>query len=232
MKKQRFTLIELLVVIAIIAILAAMLLPALSAARERARSASCVNKLKQITLADTIYANDNKDYIASWENNTGEVADYYNLMKYWSCYGRLLWQGYMGVTINNYDNDVTLAVKSAHYQCPSDTVNFKEGVTSGTSYYTFFITSQADSGNSKLGKYQRRAIIGRDNPGAIIFADITQKLSDWYGGAMANRFDGTGANHPNGVNVGYLGGHVKSGLQSSVGTSPTEYMYNYDEISY
>ena len=83
-KKSTFTLIELLVVIAIIAILAAMLLPALNQARDRAKAVTCVSNEKQILSFLILYANDNNDFLPLGvemcginHGNTPHVDDYW-----------------------------------------------------------------------------------------------------------------------------------------------------------
>ncbi|WP_337993454.1 prepilin-type N-terminal cleavage/methylation domain-containing protein [Lentisphaera profundi] len=83
--KQKFTLIELLVVIAIIGILASLLLPSLAKSRKKARTAVCLNTLKQISTALYIYDEDYSFSTSRTSANTG-ITDSLNLSpEMWEC---------------------------------------------------------------------------------------------------------------------------------------------------
>src|SRR6185295_9016775 len=73
-RARGFTLIELLVVIAIIAILAAMILPALAAAKEKAKRINCTNDLKQLGMAIMIYAGENRDFYPQAPNPNNNTS--------------------------------------------------------------------------------------------------------------------------------------------------------------
>ncbi|MBE6403263.1 MAG: DUF1559 domain-containing protein [Lentisphaerae bacterium] len=216
-KNKVFTLIELLVVIAIIAILAAMLLPALSAARESARVSSCVNKLKQIGLAEVNYSTVNGDWLclnfnhATRADGTLACETRINYAPW-----NLVSQGHFSIDVgdgaNEEDEKSSERTREMLYKCPSDTTYYTPRSVTWFISYEFVALKANGSADKNITFWNclRRELIGRDNPGCAIVYDVAWGYKGNGVSPGARPLTAGVYNHPGGCNVLYMGGYVKT----------------------